>query len=120
MGALPSDHATAIDCAAEYLTRQGMTVLDRQWQPPGKPRSLDLAAVDPGHVFVVCDVTLCWSSGTAPRTCCGSARQRELRGLAMAWLQAHDARYDQLRIDAIRVCRASSGGFTIIYDKEVG
>lgn len=35
MGVLPSDHATAVDWAAEYLTQQGMTVLDRRWQPPG-------------------------------------------------------------------------------------
>jgi hypothetical protein len=38
----------------------------------------------------------------------------------MAWLQAHGARYDRLRIDAIRVCRDGSGGFTITYDKGIG
>jgi putative endonuclease len=108
----------AITVAADYLESAGFRVLDHTWRGP--QGQLDIAAVD-RHVFVVCQVRT--RSGTRHGTALETisrTRLRRLRGLAVAWLNAHGVRFEQVRIDIVGLIWEGSGGYTIEHLRGVG
>jgi len=104
--------------AVDYLTRCGFRILDRNWRCAAG--ELDIVAVE-RHVFVVCEVKT--RSGTgygSPLEAVGVRKQRRLRGLAVAWLNAHGIRFEQIRVDVVGLVREPAGGFTIEHVRGVG
>src|SRR5437773_321129 len=72
--------------AVEYLQGCGFRILDRNWRCDGG--ELDIVAVD-RHVLVACEVKS--RSGTrygSPLDAVGKAKQKRLRRLAVAWINA--------------------------------
>jgi putative endonuclease len=112
------DKDAALTAAAGYLESAGFRVLDRAWRSP--QGQLDIAAVD-RHVFVVCEVKT--RSGTrhgTPLETISQARIRRLRGLAVAWLNAHGVRFEQVRVDIITLTWEGPGGYTTEHLRGVG
>jgi putative endonuclease len=104
--------------AADYLRSQGMRILDQNWRCA--IGEIDIAAVD-RHVFVVCEVKT--RSGTrcgTPLEAITRNKLRRLRRLAVAWLNAHGVRFDQVRIDVVGILCEGTGGFAIEHVKGVG
>jgi putative endonuclease len=97
--------------ASNYLEGIGFQIRDRDWhQPDG---CLDIVAAD-RDTLVVCFLKV--SSGTgggSPLESLSQARRSLLRHLAVRWLSEHGARYEQIRVDVIRVTSEGPGGFTI-------
>ena len=99
------DPDAAITAAADYLESSGFRVLDRSWQSP--EGQLDIAAAE-RRVFVVCEVKVRFGTrhGT-PLEAIGRAKLRRLRGLAVAWLDAHGMRFDRSGVDIVALsCEA--------------
>lgn len=97
--------------AVAYLEGLGFRILDRNWRCADG--EIDIVAVE-RHTFVVCEVKT--RSGTrygTPLEAVGRAKHRRLRRLAVAWLNAHGVRFDQIRIDVVGLLYEGSGGFTI-------
>ena len=104
--------------AVEYLQGCGFRILDRNWRCNGG--ELDIVAVD-RRVLVACEVKS--RSGTrygSPLDAVGKAKQRRLRKLAVAWVNAHGVRFDAIRIDVVGLVYESTGGFTIEHIRGVG
>jgi putative endonuclease len=113
----PSDQLGAEGRAAvrQYLKGRGWRVLDERWQhPDGR---LDLLAVDNG-TLVVCELRGRTSRQAAPFGALSAARRRLLRTMAVDWLQEHGMRFDQIRIDVVRIIYEDSGGFAIEHVRE--
>jgi putative endonuclease len=104
--------------AAEYLERSGMRILDRNWRCA--EGELDIVAAQ-RQVLVVCEVKTRSSDrfGT-PLEAITRQKQRRLRRLAICWVVAHGVLFDEIRIDAVGVLRASSGEFTVTHVAGVG
>lgn len=104
--------------AAEYLERAGMRVLDRNWRCA--EGEVDIVAAQ-RQVLVVCEVKTRSSDryGT-PLEAITRQKQRRLRRLAICWVVAHGVLFDEIRIDAVGVLRASSGEFTVTHVAGVG
>jgi putative endonuclease len=104
--------------AAEYLERSGMRILDRNWRCA--EGELDIVAAQ-RQVLVVCEVKTRSSDryGT-PLEAITRQKQRRLRRLAIRWVVAHGVLFDEIRIDAVGVLRASSGEFTVTHVAGVG
>ena len=103
--------------AVDYLKGCGFRILDRNWRC--SDGELDIVAVE-RHVLVVCEVKT--RSGTrygTPLEAVGRAKQRRLRRLAVAWLNAHGIRFEQIRIDVVGLVHEGSG-FTIEHVRGVG
>lgn len=104
--------------AASYLEHAGFRILDRNWRCAAG--EIDIVAVD-RQVFVVCEVKT--RSGTrfgTPLEAVGRAKLRRLRRLAVAWLDAHGVRFDQIRIDIVGLVYEGTGGYTIEHLRGVG
>jgi putative endonuclease len=104
--------------AADYLESAGFRILDRNWRCADG--EIDIVAVD-RQVFVVCEVKT--RSGTrcgTPVEAVGRAKLRRLRKLAVAWLNAHGVRYDQVRVDIVGLVFEGTGGYTIEHIRGVG
>jgi len=104
--------------AAEYLQQAGMRILDRNWRCA--EGELDIVAAQ-RQVLVVCEVKTRSSDryGT-PLEAITRQKQRRLRRLAIRWVVAHGVLFDEIRIDAVGVLRASSGEFTVTHVAGVG
>jgi putative endonuclease len=104
--------------AAEYLERSGMRVLDRNWRCA--EGEIDIVAAQ-RRILVVCEVKTRSSErfGT-PLEAITRQKQRRLRRLAICWVVAHGVLFDEIRIDAVGVLRASSGEFTVTHVAGVG
>ncbi len=104
--------------AAEYLERSGIRVLDRNWRCA--EGEIDIVAAQ-RRVLVVCEVKTRSSErfGT-PLEAITRQKQRRLRRLAICWVVAHGVLFDEIRIDAVGVLRASSGEFTVTHVAGVG
>jgi putative endonuclease len=104
--------------AAEYLERSGMRILDRNWRCA--EGELDIVAAQ-RQTLVVCEVKTRSSDrfGT-PLEAITRQKQRRLRRLAICWVVAHGVLFDEIRIDALGVLRASSGEFTVTHVAGVG
>jgi putative endonuclease len=104
--------------AADYLRSIGLRILDQNWRCD--LGEIDIVAVD-RHVFVVCEVKT--RSGVrygTPLEAVTRTKLRRLRKLAVAWLNAHGVRFDQVRIDVVGIVCEGTGGFTIEHVKGVG
>src|SRR5215475_2077662 len=89
--------------AVEYLQGCGFRILDRNWRCAGG--ELDIVAVD-RRVFVVCEVKA--RSGRlygTPLEAVTRQKQQRLRRLAIAWLNAHGIRFEQVRVDVVGLVR---------------
>lgn len=98
--------------AARHLVEQlGMEVLDRNWRCP--TGEIDLVLRD-GAVLVVCEVKTRSSLdyGT-PHEAITPAKLKRLRGLAVAWLRAHDLFVPDVRIDLVAVLRPRQGAVVV-------
>lgn len=87
--------------AARYLTRQGMVLLDHNWRCPDG--EIDLVLRE-GSTLVICEVKTRTSNayGT-PHEAITATKLARLRRLAAAWLGAHSAHPDDLRLDLVTV-----------------
>lgn len=88
---------------ADYLTRRGMTVLERNWRCG--IGEIDIVALD-GDCLVVCEVKT--RSGTGfgdPVEAVTWRKYTRLRRLAAQWLSDHDERAPHVRIDVVGVLR---------------
>lgn len=104
--------------AADYLKERGFRILDRNWRCADG--EIDIVAVE-RHSLVVCEVKT--RSGTrygTPLEAVGRVKRARLRRLAVQWLNAHGARFDQIRIDVLGLLYEDSGGFTIEHVRGVG
>jgi putative endonuclease len=104
--------------AARHLGELGMVVLDHNWRC--RAGEIDLVLRD-GPVLVVCEVK------TRSSTRCGSpleavtmAKLRRLRRLAALWLEAHDLRVHEVRIDMVGVLRPPQGPVEIEHVRGIG
>jgi putative endonuclease len=104
--------------AADYLQAAGLRILDQNWRC--EIGEIDIVAVD-RQVFVVCEVKTRSGVGYGtPLDAVTRAKLRRLRRLAVAWLNAHGVRFDQVRIDVVGLICEGTGGFTIEHVKGVG
>jgi putative endonuclease len=104
--------------AAEYLTRAGLRVLDRNWRCA--EGEIDIVAVD-RRVLVVCEVkTRAGTQFGSPLEAISRAKRARLRRLAARWLAAHGVLFDEVRIDAVGVLRDQMGRLTIEHVRGVG
>jgi putative endonuclease len=87
--------------AVRLLTDAGLQVLDRNWRC--RSGELDVVARD-GAALVFCEVKTRTGSGFGhPVEAVTGPKQRRLRQLARAWLDAHDEHAPDLRFDVIGV-----------------
>lgn len=112
----PSDFEFERACAC--LESSGITVLDRRWQPPGGQDQAPVIAAW-RQTLIVCDVRIITAASRDSITQMSAARARRLRRLAVAWMDAHAVRYEQIRLDAIGIIREGPGGYTITHAMEV-
>lgn len=95
------------DLAADYLARQGMSVLDRNWRCA--TGELDIVARD-GATLVICEVkTRRTTHYGSPVEAVGPRKVRRLRELAMRWLDAQGLHVPHVRIDVIGIVQPPSG-----------
>ena len=103
----PRRGAYGEELAARHLSRQGMTVLDRNWRC--EIGEIDLVLRD-GSTLVVCEVKT--RSSTAfgtPHEAVTVRKVARMRALAARWLQAHDVRPLDVRLDMVCVLRPRRG-----------
>lgn len=101
-----------------YLEGCGFRILDRNWQ--GAAGQIDIVAVE-RQTFVVCEVkTRSGAQHDMPLEALGRTKRSRLRRLGMQWLNAHNVRFDQIRIDVVGVIYEGTGGFTIEHVRGVG
>jgi putative endonuclease len=104
--------------AATFLTRAGLTILDRNWRC--KQGEIDIVALD-GQTLVICEVKT--RSGVrfgTPLEAITRQKAWRLRKLAVLWVNAHGLIFEAIRIDIIGILRAASGDFTIDHVRGVG
>jgi putative endonuclease len=93
--------------AAQHLVRAGMVVLDRNWRGVGG--ELDLVLRD-GRTLVICEVkTRSSTAFGSPLEGVTATKAARLRRLAGQWLEAHDLRVQDIRIDLVGVLRTARG-----------
>jgi putative endonuclease len=95
------------ELAARHLSRQGLVVLDRNWRCA--IGEIDLVLRD-GPTLVVCEVKT--RSSTAfgtPHEAVTERKVARMRALAARWLQAHDVRPMDVRLDMVCVLRPRRG-----------
>ncbi len=118
---MTTSRATARDpfpLAGLHLRSVGFRVLDRCGDSALDPRVM--IAAD-GEVLVACLVKT-----RRPRSRSGAAeeisrtRLRALRRIAVAWMDAHAVRYEQVRIDIIAITIDGPGGYTIEHIRGAG
>lgn len=91
--------------AARHLVGTGMVLLDRNWRCPAG--EIDLVLRD-GEVLVFCEVkTRSSSRFGSPLEGVGDTKAARLRRLAAMWMQAHDVRARDVRLDLVGVLQDS-------------
>lgn len=101
------------EVAARHLTALGMVLLDRNWRCP--EGEIDLVLRD-GSTLVVCEVkTRSDESFGHPLQAVTDAKAGRLRRLAVRWLEAHEVRPADVRIDLVGVLRAPRGPAVITH-----
>ena len=87
--------------AARYLESRGLTILARRWRC--RDGEIDIVARD-GATLVVCEVKTRTSEAFgSPLAAVTPIKVRRLRRLARAWLQAHDERALEIRLDVVGI-----------------
>jgi putative endonuclease len=95
------------ELAARHLSRQGMTVLDRNWRCD--IGEIDLVLRD-GSTLVICEVKT--RSSTAfgtPHEAVTDRKVARMRALAARWLRAHQVRPLDVRLDMVCVVSPRRG-----------
>ncbi len=93
--------------AARHLAGQGFVLLDRNWRCD--EGELDLVLRD-GDVLVVCEVKTRTSVGHgSPHEAVSEAKLSRLVRLAVRWVDAHDVRPQEIRVDLVAVLRPRRG-----------
>jgi putative endonuclease len=93
------DHGERL--AAAQLTLAGMTILDRNWRCD--LGEIDIVARD-GDVLVICEVkTRRGLDYGSPSEAVTWRKAQRLRRLAMRWLELHDCRPRDVRVDVVSV-----------------
>jgi len=106
------------DVAARSLVAGGMEVLDRNWR--GRAGELDLVLRD-GDAIVFCEVkTRSSAIGGHPLEAVDAAKLGRIRRLAAQWLEAHDVRTHDIRIDLVGVIRTGRGPAEVVHVAGVG
>lgn len=108
------------DRAAEYVEELGWRVLERNWRC--REGELDLVSHDAATDTLVF-VEVRTRSGTGfghPLETITFAKAARLRGLAMAWLQAHDVRARNVRVDAIGLVLPPDGSEDLTHVRGIG
>jgi putative endonuclease len=96
--------ASGEEAVARWYERAGYEVLDRNWRI--REGEIDLV-LRRGATIVFCEVKTRRSTAFgAPVEAVTFTKQRRLRGLALRWLDAHDARAADLRFDVASVLAA--------------
>ncbi|MDD2859004.1 MAG: YraN family protein [Candidatus Nanopelagicales bacterium] len=95
------------DIAVQYLQRQGMVILERNWRCP--VGEIDIVARD-GQAVVICEVKTRSSHqlGT-PAEAVTPRKVRRLRHLAAKWLESRQAHAPDVRIDVVSVVQPAWG-----------
>ncbi|TDZ77209.1 hypothetical protein DE4585_01459 [Mycobacteroides salmoniphilum] len=89
------------DLAAEYLSGDGFTILDRNWRC--RYGELDIIAAE-GEVLVFVEVkTRTGRAFGTPAEAVTHTKLRRLRRLAGIWLAAQDGSWPAVRIDVIEI-----------------
>jgi putative endonuclease len=96
--------------AAGYLERAGLRILDRDWTCSGG--KLEIVAAE-ARVLVICQVRHRPAGGGTPAQPVTRRRGRQLRRLAVRWLDAHGVLFDEVRIDAVILTPGPLGGFDV-------
>ncbi|ANY10241.1 YraN family protein [Pseudonocardia sp. HH130630-07] len=103
------------DTAVEYLEREhGMVVLARNWRC--RDGELDIVATDPERRLIVCEVKT--RSGTGygePAEAVTPRKVRRIRGLARAWMAAHQVGWTEVRFDVVAVLAPPGGATTLTH-----
>jgi putative endonuclease len=110
----PIDECRA--AAADYLPTLGIRVLDRAWQC--SEGWLDLVAEDRG-VLVVIDIHTRSEGSRHHGKGMSKIKRTKLRLLAVAWMNAHGRRFEQIRIDTVSLICDSADNYAIEYSKGV-
>ncbi|MBD8869043.1 YraN family protein [Nocardioides donggukensis] len=93
--------------AAQHLRALGMVLLDHNWRCPAG--ELDLVLRD-GSAVVFCEVKTRRSSAYgSPLEAVTAHKAARLRRLAARWLEAHDVRPREVRIDLVGIVCPRSG-----------
>jgi putative endonuclease len=99
------------DLAADYLTKSGLQVLERNWRC--KDGEIDIVAAE-GRVLVVCEVKTRSGVGFGtPLEAVTRQKVWRLRRLAALWVREHGLICEQIRIDVVGVLRTGPGEFSI-------
>jgi putative endonuclease len=104
--------------AAQRLVAEGMVLLDRNWRC--ELGEVDLVLRD-GEVLVFCEVKT--RSSTAyghPLEAVGPAKGARLRRLAARWLEEHDLRPREVRVDLVGVLLSGRGPAQVVHVCGVG
>ena len=97
--------------AAEYLERNGMRILARNWRC--SIGEIDIVAAE-GRALVVCEVkTRSDARYGTPVEAITRSKLRRLRHLAIEWVTANGVLFHEIRIDVIGLTRESAGGFAV-------
>ena len=93
--------------AARFLSRQGLVLLDHNWRC--REGEIDLVLRD-GRTLVICEVKTRSSVdfGT-PHEAIDRRKVDRMRRLAAAWLRAHSAHPDDIRLDLVAVIVPRTG-----------
>jgi putative endonuclease len=101
------------NAAAQHLVDQGMKLLDRNWRGTGG--ELDIVALSERGVLAVVEVKTRTGTTFGPPTLAVTAtKYARLRRLAAQWVEAHDHRVGEIRIDIIGVVVSPSGSVLTI------
>lgn len=104
--------------AAEYLTRAGYQILDRNYRCA--IGELDIVASD-RRTLVACEVkTRTGLRYGTPAEAVTPRKLARLRRLAVHWVRAHGLVFEGLRVDVIGVLRSATGEFEIDHIRGVG
>lgn len=104
--------------AARYLTRAGLTVLDRNWRCPAG--EIDLVLRE-GPVLVVCEVkTRRGLTFGHPVAAVRERKLHRLHQLALFWCEAHGVTAPDLRIDVVGVIQPRRGAPQVEHVRGIG
>jgi putative endonuclease len=93
--------------AAQYLERQGMVIVERNWRC--EIGEIDIIAREAG-TLVICEVKTRSSAGHgSPLEAISDRKVRRLRRLALRWLEAKCVHAPFLRFDAVGVTQSRTG-----------
>lgn len=95
------------DLAADYLTRHGYRLLERNWRC--KQGEIDVIAVHRGETVFVEVKTRTSTAYGHPFEAITARKLARLRRLAAAWCAESDAAVGRIRIDAIAVLAPQGG-----------